>query len=571
MLKHLHIQNYALIEKLEIGFEQGMNIVTGETGAGKSIIIDALSLILGERANTGAIRKDTDKAIVEGTFDVSQNKNIKPILKANEIDFSDEVILRREVSIKGTSRCFVNDSPVSLSIMKNIGDLLVDLHGQHEHQSLLRTETHIELLDDFGGLSSFVEEFKAAHNQLTSEVSKLTELQNRKKQIIEKKDLSEFQLREIDAVNPTPDEEAHLESELKILENSEKLNEETNKLYNILYDGENSIIVKLNQSLKHIEQLLLIDETFGVLKKETESAEAIVKELTASVRDYISKIEFSPEKLEHHRNRLGQIALLKKKYGGSIETLIEFKQNLEAELQLAENFDAEINNIKEEIENKRKIASELAKKLTAKRNEAAKKVNSEIVKVLAELGINNSKFETRVDNRLVKPGNSENALVKIGKDFYETTPKGIDFVEFFISTNIGEDVKPLVKVASGGEISRIMLSLKTILAKSEKLPLLIFDEIDIGISGRIAQAVGLSLKNLSKLHQIIAITHLPQIAGLADTHYVVEKVEDGKRSATRLRKLTLEERIREVAKLLSGKEVTEAGIISARELIENNR
>lgn len=570
MLKHIHIQNYALIEKLEIDFAQGMNIITGETGAGKSIIIDALSLILGERADTDAIRKDTDKAIVEGTFDVSQNKNIKPLLKENEIDFSDEVILRREVSIKGTSRCFVNDSPVTLSIMKNIGDLLVDLHGQHEHQSLLRTETHIDLLDDFAGLSSLVEEFKAAHNQLTTEVSKLNELQNQKKIITEKKDLFEFQLKEIDAVNPTLNEELHLESELKILENSEKLNEETNRLYNILYDGDNSIIVKLNQSLKHIEQLLLIDETFEVLKKEAESAEAIVEELTASVRDYISQIEFNPEKLEDHRNRLGQISLLKKKYGGSIDTLINYKQKLEAELQLAENFDAEINKVKEAIESKRKIASELAKKLTAKRNEAAKKVNSEIVKVLAELGINNSQFETRIDNRVVKSGNSENAHIKIGKDFYETTPKGIDFVEFFISTNIGEEVKPLVKVASGGEISRIMLSLKTILAKSEKLPLLIFDEIDIGISGRIAQAVGLSLKNLSTFHQIIAITHLPQIAGFADTHYLVEKVEDGKRSATRLRILTLDERIYQVAKLMSGTDVTESTLKSAKELMNIN-
>lgn len=570
MLKHLHIQNYALIEKLEIDFTHGMNIITGETGAGKSIIIDALSLILGERADTDAIRRDADKAIVEGTFDVSQNKNIKPLLKENEIDFSDDVILRREVSIKGTSRCFINDSPVTLSIMKNIGDLLVDLHGQHEHQSLLRTETHIDLLDDFAGLTTLAEEFQTAHNQLTTEVSKLIELQNRKNIINEKKDLFEFQLKEIDAVNPTLNEEAHLESELKILENSEKLNELTTQLYQILYDGDNSVIDKLNQTHKHIEQLLIIDETFEVLKKEAESAEAIVKELTASVRDYVSRIEINPDKLEHHRNRLGQIALLKKKYGGSIETLIEFKQKLETELRLAENFDAEINKVKEVIESKRKIASELAKKLTAKRSEAAKKVNTEIVKVLAELGINNSKFETRIDNRVAKPGNSENKLVKIGKDFYETTPKGIDFVEFFISTNIGEDVKPLVKVASGGEISRIMLSLKTILAKSEKLPLLIFDEIDIGISGRIAQAVGLSLKNLSKFHQIIAITHLPQIAGLADTHYVVEKVEDGKRSVTNLRKLSLEERIYQVAKLMSGTDVTESTLKSAKELMNIN-
>ncbi len=567
MLKHLQIHNYALIEKLEIDFEQGLNIITGETGAGKSIIIDALSLILGERTDTAAIRKNSDKAIVEGTFDVSQNKKIKHFIKENDIDLSDQVILRRELSIKGTTRSFVNDTPVPLRIMKIIGDSLVDLHGQHEHQSLLRTETHIDLLDDFAGLSPLVEEFKAAHNQLVSEVRKLTELQNRNNIVNEKKDLYEFQLKEIDAVNPLIDEEARLESELKILENSEKLNEETNKLYNILYDGESSIIVKLNQSLKYIEQLSLIDETFGALKKEAESAKAIVKELTASMRDYISNIEFNPEKLEHHRNRLGQITLLKKKYGGSIESLIEFKHKLEAELLLVENIDAEIKKVKQAIEEKRKIASELAMKLTAKRNEAAKKVNSEIVKVLAELGIKNSKFETRVDNRFVKPDNSENALVKIGKDFYETEPKGIDFVEFFISTNIGEDVKPLVKVASGGEISRIMLSLKTILAKSEKLPLLIFDEIDIGISGRIAQAVGLSLKNLSKLHQVIAITHLPQIASLADTHYVVEKVEDGKRSATVLRKLTLDERIFQVAKLMSGTDVTESTLKSAKELI----
>ena len=567
MLKHLQIQNYALIEKLDVAFESGLNIITGETGAGKSIIIDALSLILGERADTDSVRKGTDKAVVEGIFGISLNKKLKLLLSEQSIEYSDELILRREVSVRGSSRCFVNDSPVSLNIMKNIGDLLVDLHGQHEHQSLLRTETHIDLLDDFIGLGDLVNEFSNQYKEVTSILAQLKEIKSKELQLKEKRDLYEFQIKEIDAVSPVLGEEDKLENELKILENSEKLHENTSQLYDILYKNNDSISGRLDNVRLQLEKLSQIDKTFDQMLGDLKSAEAVVDELVTSIRNYNSKIEFNPERLEEIRNRLGAITVLKKKYGGSIEAVVKHRERIGQEVALAENFDSEIKKIKNFLDGKRKTVSEFAKNLSDKRQEGAKKVNREIIKVLTELGIENSKFDVKIENHPLHDANDENGIVRLGKEFYETTSKGIDTVEFYISTNIGEDVKPLVKVASGGEISRIMLALKTILAKSERLPLLIFDEIDIGISGRIAQAVGLSLKNLSKYHQIIAITHLPQIASLANTHYVVEKVEDGKRSFTRMKNLELKERIHEVAKLLSGKEVTEAGLKSARELI----
>jgi DNA repair protein RecN (Recombination protein N) len=319
------------------------------------------------------------------------------------------------------------------------------------------------------------------------------------------------------------------------------------------------------QARKQIELLNEIDPAFADSAGEAKSAEIIVEELSKFIQTYNSKIEFNPEKLETIRERLGQFSLLKKKYGGTLESLLEHRRAIGAEFALAENFEKELAAIEASIGEERKICSGWAQRLTAKRREAAKKIEKAIISSIAELGIANAKFSVSIEHALIDAG--ADAFVKIGKDHYQATTKGIDTVEFFISTNVGEDVKPLAKVASGGEISRVMLALKSALARSDKVPLLIFDEIDVGVSGRIGQAVGMSLKKLSALHQIIAITHLPQIAGLADTHFAVEKIEDGKRTATHLRRLDVEERVREVAKLMSGEKVTEAGLKSARELM----
>jgi len=303
------------------------------------------------------------------------------------------------------------------------------------------------------------------------------------------------------------------------------------------------------------------------LKNDISSAISIVDELAKFIQSYNSRIEFNPELLEEYRERLGSLILLAKKYGGSLEAVIEHRNKIEKELQLAENFEEEIQKIEDEIEDVRKLCSDAAVRLSEKRREVAEKISKSIVTILKDLGINNAKFDVVFRN---KKSDNPRSFVKLGNEYYEATPFGFDDVEFYISTNPGEELKPLAKVASGGEISRIMLALKTILAKSDKLPLMVFDEIDVGISGRIAQKVGKALRNLSEYHQIIAITHLPQIAGFANAHYVVEKkIKDGRAIST-IRKLNDEERVYEIAKLISGEEITPASLESAKELIYNS-
>ena len=580
MLKSLTIRNYALIESVEIEFESGLNILTGETGAGKSIIIDALSLILGDRASSDVVRKGSDKAIVEGLFGMADNEKVKILLKHNEIELQEDLILRREVSLKGQSRCFVNDSPVPLTVLKEIGDHLVDLHGQHEHQSLLRPETHIGLLDEFGSLDKLVDEYRESYDRLTVLFREFRSLSLKEKELREKRDLYEFQIKEIDAIEPRTGEESDLENELRILENSEKLYEATSQLYQSLYEGEStrsgseniggqSVYDLLLKARNQLEDLAEIDKTFDDIKNECASAAAIIGELTKFIQSYNSKIEFNPERLEQIRERLGQITLLKKKFGGSLDAVIGHREKIGKEFAMAENFESEIRKLNEYIERERKTCSAAAQRLSAKRRELVSKIGRSVCAELAKLGIANAQFDVKIDNRVVEKldGKADGAYVKLGRDFYDATQSGIDFIEFYLSTNVGEDVKPLAKVASGGEISRIMLALKTILAKADRLPLLVFDEIDVGISGRIAQAVGKSMKSLSQFHQVIAITHLPQIAGFADCHFAVEKSESKQRTSSTIRKLEEEERIREVARLLSGEEVTESSLIGAREMI----
>lgn len=571
MLKTLSIKNYALIDSAEIEFTSGLNIITGETGAGKTILIDALNLVLGDRASTEIIRKGAEKAVVEAMFGAAPNKKVRAFLDEHDLEPAEDVILRREISSKGQTRCFVNDTPVSVTQLKEIGNQLVDLHGQHEHQSLLRKETHIELLDDFGGLEGIVTEYQNSYETLLHLFDELDTLRQKERVLKERRDLYEFQIKEIDAVNPQPGEEGTLEAELRILENSEKLFAATTQLYQIFYEGDASVFDQLVKARNQLEDLAGIDKIFEDAKIECNSAVVIIDELTKLIQSYNAKIEFNPERLEQIRERLGQLSLLKKKYGGSIDSIIQHREQLQKEFSIAENFEGTLRNLETNIELERRKCSAAAQRLSTKRHELTANIGKAVVAELARLGIQSARFDIAVENRAFGKAkiaaDGQRAFVKLGKDFYEATPHGIDFVEFHLSTNVGEDLKPLVKVASGGEVSRIMLALKSILAKSDRLPSLVFDEIDVGISGRVAQAVGRSLKNLSQFHQIVAITHLPQIASMADTHFVVEKAESQGRTISRMRKLTDEECVREVAKLMSGEEITEAGLVGARELM----
>ena len=565
MLKSLLIKDYALIENINVDFSKGLNIITGETGAGKSILIDAMGLLLGDRASTQIIRKGANKSIVEGLFDVSKNKNVEQFLSNNDIDYFDELIVRREVSIQGSNRCFLNDTPTTLALLKDIGNMLVDLHGQHEHQSLLRSVTHIEFLDEFAELSPLLAEYKLEYSKLSEITKELFILKNKENSLKDERESYEFQIREIDAVSPQPNEEARLRDDLNILENAEKLLFLTGDIYNRAYEDDNSVQDNLVKIQNGLSELSKIDNSFSEKVAEVDSAIAIINDISDFVRSYKSRVENDPAKLDEIRERLGALTLLKKRYGGTLEKVIKHREDIGNEFELTSNFKERIVQLENELESARKSTGAIAKRNSDVRKNIADKIGEDVIKVLSELGITDANFKVKINNNLANDSSANYILVNDTK--YKFNSKGFDEVEFLISTNLGEDLKPLTKVASGGEVSRIMLALKTVLAKNDKLPLLIFDEIDTGVSGRIAQKVGATLKSLSQLYQIISITHLPQIASLSDEHFSVEKKKIGTRVVSSIRKLESEEKVNEVAKLLSGEDITEAALKSAKELM----
>lgn len=565
MLKSLQIRDYALIEKVFVEFGKGLNIITGETGAGKSILIDAMGLLLGERASTEVVRKGAQKSIVEAVFDVDKDDKVRQILESVEVEHQSELILRREISLKGSNRCFINDTPVSLSTVKDVGNLLVDLHGQHEHQSLLRTETHIEMLDDFGRFQDDLNNYLEHYRNLSHLQNELKSLREKEELLREKKELYSFQIKEIDRVSPEAGEEEKLSEELIILENAEKLMESTSGLYTELYESENAVYDILVRIKNELSSLSSIDKTFQEIEGECHSAITLVNDIAEFVRSYRTRIDVEPQRLETVRERLGAFSMIKKKYGGSIDKVLEYRQKIGNEYELAENFTDSMEKLQQRITEEQKMCGTLAKTLSEKRAETAKQIEKDVIEALKYLGMPDSVFVISI--RQIPAEQNSTAFIISDGQRYKYNHYGFDEVEFFISTNAGEDPKPLVKVASGGEISRIMLALKTILAKNDRLPLLIFDEIDTGVSGRIAQKVGHTLKSLAAFHQIISITHLPQIAGLADHHFMVEKKNVEGRVVSSISYLDNEGRVREVAKLMSGEEITDASLKGARELM----
>ena len=566
MLKTLLVKDYALIESINIEFGKGLNIITGETGAGKSILIDAMSLLLGERASTDVIRKGASKSYVEGIFDITSNKKIDALLEENQIDPLPELILRREISTKGSNRCFINDTPVSLSVIKNVGNLMVDLHGQHEHQSLLRNETHIDFLDEFGAYNNLISDYKQLYGELQNLLRELKLLKEKEATLKEKKDFYSFQIKEIDSISPVDNEEEKLVEELRILENAEKLADTTSSVYGLIYEDENSVYDSVTKIKNELDELTEIDKSFSESLSECVNAIALINDIAEFVRNYKSKIEVDPAEVNRKRDRLGALNLIKKKYGGTVHAVIEYRNKIGMEFDLAENFSEKINSYKKQIERLCEQCGKAADIISKKRKQASALMNKEVKEVLADLGIPDSNFDVRITQNKSTSG-EDYIIVKGNKYCYSA--KGIDEVEFYISTNVGEDMKPLAKVASGGEVSRIMLALKTILAKNDRFPLLIFDEIDTGVSGRIAQKVGKALKSLANFYQVISITHLPQIAGLAEHHFIVEKNTNDGRVVSSIKKLNENERVKEVAKLMSGENVTEASLEGARELINS--
>ncbi|MBN1621370.1 MAG: DNA repair protein RecN [Endomicrobiales bacterium] len=555
MLLNLHIKNYALIDNMHIDFTPGLNIFTGETGAGKSIIIEALGLILGERASAQLIRKDANRCFITGEFDHSKLKGFSKYLDELGLDDSnnDTLILRREIDVSGKSRAFINDCPVSLSTLCSVGELLVDVHGQHEHQTLIKSMHQRQLLDRFGDNEDLKDAIGKKYHQwkeliAQKESFKLSE-QEKQKLI----DLYGFQVKEIDGARLTQGEEEEIEQILPKLKNAEKLREISEQASQFLDSMEGSVLEKLNKVQQMLENINNVCGSLGETCENLKTAYYQIEECAKEVEDFNGNLESDPERLNEILGRQDIIYKLKKKYGKTIGEILEYRKKIHDELSFISNTEENEKELNSRIEKEQRELFDLCKKLSASRKKAAEKISDEVEKQLYDLGMKKVRF-----------------VVSVEKE-QEPTSDGWDRVEFIFSANPGEDLKPLKDIASGGEMSRVMLALKTVLAKADKVPILIFDEVDAGIGGPMGQTVGKKLKDLSKSHQILCITHLPQIAVFSNQHLSVVKELQKGQTYTYIKTLSEKEHTEEISRMLSGEKVTTTARKHAQELIKQSR
>ena len=567
MLRTLYIRDYAIIDELEVNFENGLNILTGETGAGKSILIGALKLMLGERASGQMIRSGAKKAIVEGVFDNVSSPELDQFLEESEIELQPALILRREIT-EAYSRGFINDSPATLILMRKVAAQMIDLHGQHEHQSLLKIDTHLALLDGFGGLADLRSAYEDAYNSVRDLTKQREELLSNQGSLEVLRERLAYEIEEIDAVSPQEDEEEETRKEMHRLAHAERLSGSAASLYSMLYASDDSATDRLSIAYSELRDLARIDQTLEAACEEINQANISVSEIAAMLQSYSENIESNPARLEEVRDRLGALDTLKRKYGGTIQAVLAYREQIADEYAIVVDYDAARKKIERSLAEAQRALSDAALLLSTRRQEVAEQVGASVTEELVSLGMTSGRFNVRIDRRedptgWITPKSANQQTVR-----YKAYRHGMDDVEFLITTNVGEALRPLVRVASGGEISRIMLAIKRVLAAAEQLSILVFDEIDIGISGSIARKVGKSMADLARHHQIIAITHLPQIAALAQAHYVVEKPVVKGRSTTQIRHLGHEESLEHVAMLITGAEVTDAMRQSAKELME---
>ncbi|MFQ5578432.1 MAG: DNA repair protein RecN, partial [Anaerolineae bacterium] len=569
MLVELTISNFAIIDTLRLTFTPGFNVLTGETGAGKSIIIDAVSLLLGARAATDVVRAGANTAVIEGLFRLTPalQAQIGPILEREglEEDSADTLLLGREIRSAGRSFCRVNGRTVNLGLLAEIAAPLVDIHGQHQHLSLLQVKMHGAFLDRFGGLEPLRQKVAQQYKTLQTVRRELHTLQQNAQHIARRIDQLTFQVQEIQAANLRPTEEAELATERTRLANAERLNQLSSDAYTLLVegsDGQSSAGDLLGQVARHLANLLRIDDSADDMVQLAEAITYQIEDLSGQLQAYAEAIEFSPRRLDEVEERLGLIYNLKRKYGDSIEEIIDFGKRAEAELKEINHAEDRIEELLAEQETLRRSLGKLAAQLSDERRKAGRRLGREVGPELKALGMGKTRFKAKLA-RIPHPDG-----VYVGDDTVACDETGIDRVEFLIAPNPGEPLKPMVKIASGGETSRLMLALKTVLALADQTPTLIFDEIDQGIGGRVGNVVGRKLWGLAHRanHQVLCITHLPQIATFGDTHFQVAKQIEGQRTTTGVGLLAGERRIEELAQMLGA--LSDTGRMSARELLE---
>lgn len=553
MLLELRIKNFALIEELNLNFSQGFNVLTGETGAGKSILIDSVNFLVGEKFNKEIIRTGCDFAFVEGIFEV-KNKDIFNLLEGYGIASDDYLVIAREINQNNKSIIRINGRTTNLSIVREISKLLIDIHGQHEHQSLLDESKHIEILDSFCGieLKNIKEEYRKVFERVKEIEKELEKLTQDEQYRLRKIDLLKFQIQEIQEANLKVGEEEQLIQRRDILKNAEKIYSCLNTAYQKIYESAmyESAFDSIGSALVSIDNITEFDSKINDIKSTLEDVYYKLEDAVENIRDYRDKIEYNDNELNEIEDRLDLINKLKRKYGSSIEEILSYFSNIEKELVDLETSDELI----EELESQLKIENEnlhiLAKYMTNFRRNTANYLKERIEAELKYLGMERAVFEVQVEE----------------KERYDYN--GNNEVKFMITSNPGEPLRPLHKVASGGEISRIMLAIKSVVADIDEIPVLIFDEIDTGISGRTAQSVAEKMILISKSHQILCVTHLPQIASMADKHFKIQKIVIEDKTVTKVKDLQNEEKIEEIARMLGGAIVTELTKVNAKEIIE---
>lgn len=539
MINHISIKNFAIIENTEVDFEDGLNIITGETGAGKSIVIEAVSLALGSRADTSSVRTGADKAVVQ---------------LAGDLD-GEEIVITREVSASGKNLCRLNGEIVTLTRLNEVCRRLADIHGQYDNQSLLNPEYHMVLVDSYhkDKTGPAREEVSHKYNSFAQCRSELASLLSLEKENARRKDFYRFELDEIDSANLNPGEDIELEERISLLQNSEKIFESIEKSYALLTESSPSLIDGAGACHRAIEEIASYSRELESISGEFGDIYYRLQDLSRSLGEMRENISFSPAELDSLISRLNQIDNLKKKYGSSIEEILTYRDDIASKLEKIDNFDDEKHRLEKELIASRNELLKACSILTGLRKEIAAELEAKILAELSDLNFKDARMEITVEP-LSAP-----------------TEEGMDKVEILISANRGEPLKPLYKIASGGEMSRIMLAFKNIISSSDMIPTLIFDEIDNGISGITASIVAKKLGEISRQHQIICITHLPQIAAAGDRNYRIYKETDGEKTFTRVEKLSDEEKVSEVARLLGGTTITDTTLKSAKELIESSR
>ena len=552
MLSKLSIQNYAIIDELEIDFSTHLNILTGETGAGKSIIVGALGLILGQRADSATLMNREKKCIIEGVFKNRDNdEEIERFLRDNELDVQDELVVRREIAPNGKSRAFVNDTPVNLGQLQQITSLLVDLHQQFDTLEIGESDFQREVLDALAGNFSVLKEYKHLFTQAQSARVRFENLKSQKTQFDKEFDYNQFQFNELDEANFKENELEEIETELKMLTNAEGIKNVLAKAYYELEESEEPLIRQLKSLCSQLQNFAELHPHLPELVKRLESAYIELQDIADETDRIHNDINYDADTIDKMNERLSIGYRLLKKHGvKTTAELLKIKSNLEQKLQAVLNIDEEIKRVEKEYTELLQKADVLAEKISLARKERVKPLEQKVTSMLHQVGM-------------------PNARLKVDVTKVSLNATGVDNVEFLFDANKKEQFQPLRKVASGGELSRLMLCIKSLVAQSINLPTLIFDEIDTGISGEAAKQVGVIMKELAQKRQVICITHQPQIAGKADAHFFVHKAVQNDAITTRVKQLSTDERIVAIAKMLSGEKPTAAAIENAREMVMN--